>query len=419
MNDKSRGEEQLKTLRAHSQAPRVFISYSHESAEQKNWVLRLASDLRKHGIDAVLDVWDLKPGDDVTRFMEHLASVDRVVIVCSAIYAQKAEMGKGGVGYETMLITAEILQDRGVVKFIPIIRNNPNKVLPPFLRTRLWIDFEQDVDYAKSLEELTRALHEAPAIMKPALGKSPYLSVNATVRDVMADKWFLSHQTAAIEEVSARGAFMEVAFGISTEEIRSDLRTLLNVAERSTISTFGWPIGVVLHVNEGKPKPDNDGIVARIEGQFSEYKRLDYWSLRINGDFYLAQNLFENERDPNAIFFNTRMIRTAEALLYCRNLYHNLGVEDGAKIRFRIRHVGFKGRKLSTSNSNRIWPYQMTASVDLAESAVEFTHPLSDHGVVEKTKELLNPFFVLFDFFEPSDSLYQDVVGNFMQGRCT
>lgn len=419
MSDKQRGKEQLEALRAHSQAPRVFISYSHESNEHKNWVLRLASDLRNHGVDAVLDVWDLKPGDDVARFMEHLASVDRVVIVCSEQYAQKAVVGKGGVGYETMLVTAEILQDRGVVKFIPVLRNNPTKTLPPFLRTRMWIDFETDANYPTKLEELIRVLHEAPVNQKPPLGRNPF-SVGSSVRDVFTDEWFSRHQSLAMSEVQNRGAFMEVAFGISNYTIKGDHRTLLNIAERSAIHTFGWPIGVVLHVNDKKPTPDTDGIVARIASRFSTYERFDYWTLRLNGDFYLAHNLFENERDPNAIFFNTRIIRTAEALIYCRNLYNNLGVEDGADVQFKIRHAGIKGRVLSSSNPNRMmWPLERNTGVDSSECAVNFKHPLTDHGVVEKTREILNSLFVLFDFFEPAESIYQDIVGNFIQGRCT
>jgi len=420
MNEKSRGEQELETLRARPQAPRVFVSYSHESADHKNWVLRLASDLRKQGVDAILDVWDLKPGDDVAKFMEHLASVDRVVIVCSEDYARKAEAGKGGVGYETMLVTAEILQDRGVVKFIPILRSNPSKTLPPFLRTRRWIDFEPEADYSRNLEELTRVLHEAPENPKPPLGKNPYSGVGSAVRDVFADEWFRRHQSAAMAELQNHGAFMEVAFGAATHAVKSDHRALLNVAERSTIHTFGWPIGVVLHVDDGKPAPDVDGIVAKIPSRFFQEEYFDYWALRLNGDFYLAQSLFENERDPSAIFFNTRMVRVAEALLYCRNLYNNLGVENGTAIRFRIRHSGIKGRNLSTSNPNRMmWPFERKCSADASEYMVEFEHPLTDRGVVEKTRQLLNPLFVLFDFFEPDESVYQDVVGNFIQGRCT
>ena len=420
MSEKSRGKEQLEALRARPQAPRVFISYSHESPDHKNWVLGLASNLREKGIDAVLDVWDLKPGDDVARFMEHLASVDRVVIVCSEHYAHKAAEGKGGVGYETMLVTAEILQDRGVVKFIPILRNNPSKTLPPFLRSRMWIDFQRDADYSIKLEELIRSLHESPAHPKPPIGRNPFLSGGSTVKDVFADDWFLRHQSAAMGEVQHRGAFMEIAFGTSSHTIKSEHKVLLNIAERSAIHTFGWPIGVVLHVENGKPTAEADGIVAKIDRRSSAIECFDYWALRLNGNFYQAHNLFENERDPQAIFFNTRMIRTAEALLYCRNLYNNIGIENAATVKFRIRHSGIKGRNLSTASSNRMmWPEDRKSSADFSECEVEFEHPLTDRGVVEKTQQLLNPLFVLFDFFEPSESLYQDVVGNFIQGRCT
>ena len=49
--------------------PRVFISYSHDSAEHKKWVSELASNLVKKGIDVILDQWDLGFGDDVPKFM--------------------------------------------------------------------------------------------------------------------------------------------------------------------------------------------------------------------------------------------------------------------------------------------------------------------------------------------------------------
>ena len=45
--------------------PKVFISYSHDSADHKEWVLDFATTLRNRGVDAILDQWDLKPGDDL------------------------------------------------------------------------------------------------------------------------------------------------------------------------------------------------------------------------------------------------------------------------------------------------------------------------------------------------------------------
>jgi hypothetical protein len=320
-----------------------------------------------------------------------------------------------------MLVTAEILQNRGVVKFIPILRNNPSKTLPPFLQTKMWIDFRRDADYSLRFEELIRVLHESPLFKKPPLGNAPDLpEAGSTVRDVFEEEWFRRHRSTAMAKVEPLGAFMEISFGISSHTEKRDQRILLNIAERSAIHTFGWPIGVVLHVDNGKPRPEPDGIVAEIESQITTNERYDYWALSLEGAFYEAHNLFENERDPNSIFFNTRIVRTAEALLYCRNLCNNMGVDDGAIVRLRIRHSGIKGRTLSTSNPNRMmWPHDNKSSADSSESTVEFQHPLTDHDVVEKTREILNPLFILFDYFELSESVYQDIVGNFIQGRCT
>jgi hypothetical protein len=77
--------------------PRVFISYSHDSAQHKKWVLEFATTLRNRGVDAVLDQWDLQPGDDLPHFMEtQLFSADFVLIICTSQYVEKANTGEGG-----------------------------------------------------------------------------------------------------------------------------------------------------------------------------------------------------------------------------------------------------------------------------------------------------------------------------------
>ena len=43
--------------------PKVFISYSHDSPEHRRWVSELGAKLRDNGVDAILDQWDLGPGD--------------------------------------------------------------------------------------------------------------------------------------------------------------------------------------------------------------------------------------------------------------------------------------------------------------------------------------------------------------------
>lgn len=157
-------------------APKIFISYSHDSEQHKGWVLKLASALRINGIDAVLDQWDLSPGQDMAAFMARgIRNADRALLICTAPYVEKAEAGTGGVGYERLIVTAEVIGSIDTIKFIPIVRNNGGaRKVPDFLGFRLYIDFSVDDQYEAKLEELMREIHGAPAAVKPALGGNPF-----------------------------------------------------------------------------------------------------------------------------------------------------------------------------------------------------------------------------------------------------
>lgn len=158
-----------------SSPPHVFISYSHDTPEHKQWVLKLAADLRSNGVDTMIDHWDLSPGDDIPTFMEQgLSSAESVVVVCSERYVQRANCGQGGVGYEKMIVTAELIENLGTKKFIPIVRNGGTPAAPIFLGYRLYIDFEEDSKYPSMLEALLREIFDVPDPGKPPLGKNPF-----------------------------------------------------------------------------------------------------------------------------------------------------------------------------------------------------------------------------------------------------
>ena len=155
--------------------PKAFISYSHDSPEHKNWVLDLATRLRSSGIDAAIDQWDLSPGDDLAHFMEsQLTAADRVLMVCTEKYVQKANAGIGGVGYEKMIVTAALLSRIDSNKVIPLIRQTVGATLPTFLQTKLYIDFSRPDQFEFSFDELVRTLHNAPLFEKPPITKSPF-----------------------------------------------------------------------------------------------------------------------------------------------------------------------------------------------------------------------------------------------------
>ena len=168
--------------------PKVFISYSHDSAAHKQWVLEFATTLRNRGVDAILDQWDLKPGDDLPEFMEqNLESSDFAVMVCTKRYVTKANAGEGGVGYEKMIMTSAALSKISSNKVIPIIRENGDPKVPTFLKTKLYIDFSKDEDIEFSLDELLRVLLNAPLYKKPEIGKAPFRPLTEAKPDRTSD----------------------------------------------------------------------------------------------------------------------------------------------------------------------------------------------------------------------------------------
>ncbi len=156
--------------------PIVFISYSWDNDEHKEWVLNLANKLRTNGIDVILDRYYLQPGVNVPFFVEDsIRKSNRMIIVLTPNYKQKAEGRKGGVGREYSLINASlagsIVENE---RIIPILRKGtPQESVVDFLRQYLYIDFTTDAEFESNYEALLRELYKEPEIEMPALGTKP------------------------------------------------------------------------------------------------------------------------------------------------------------------------------------------------------------------------------------------------------
>jgi hypothetical protein len=157
--------------------PKIFVSYSHDSVSHKGWVLSLATKLLASGIDAILDQWELKAGDDLPSFMEnHISDADYILMICTESYVAKANSGKGGVGYEKMIVTSDLMKNIDSSKVIPIIRQKGKSDVPTFLKTKLYIDMSNDELEEFGFDELIRTVHKSPIYKKPDIGKNPFES---------------------------------------------------------------------------------------------------------------------------------------------------------------------------------------------------------------------------------------------------
>jgi len=109
-----------------SSAPRVFISYSHDSPEHALRVLSLADALRSRGVDAWIDQYESVPAVGWPQWMiDQIAAADFVLVVCTETYRRRFEKkelpGKGkGVSWEGALISAEIYSATRHSKFLPV-----------------------------------------------------------------------------------------------------------------------------------------------------------------------------------------------------------------------------------------------------------------------------------------------------------
>lgn len=162
--------------------PNVFISYSHDGPDLEGWVLKLASNLRSHGVNAILDQWDLRLGSDLRFFMENgLSSSNLVICICSENYVRKVDSGTNGAGYEAMIMTQSLLQNAKQEYIIPVIRDNPlaNKV-PIALGSKNYIDFSDDSQYIAKYQELLERIYGEDMKKKPPLGDNPFSATLAS-----------------------------------------------------------------------------------------------------------------------------------------------------------------------------------------------------------------------------------------------
>lgn len=265
-------------------------------------------------------------------------------------------------------------------------------------------------------EELEKRVRRRRALLAPAA------SVDRP--DLAWDRAWLEAQ----REVSQTGlsrigreGFMEVAFALAPPKGVWHQPELLNAVRAANISTFGWPLGIVIDRQDKpwRPRSIADGVVAEIEIPAGDGDResYDYWIVRRNGDLFLLQDLFEDQRTSGQLFLDTRIHRVTEALLFCGRLYNALQVPPTSMVSVRIRHGGLRDRALTVANRRRQLFDNRTTSEDSSDAEVTFNIDELDAQLVALVTSLTRPLFTLFDFFELSPEVYEDLVSGFVAGE--
>lgn len=166
-------------MSAEEQAPKVFISYSWTTPEHEDRVLQIATELRRSGVDAILDKWELKGGGDVNAFMEKMVtdpSIKKVIMICDGEYVRKANLREGGVGSEAQMITAKIYKKQQQNKFVAVVLERDKSqsyCVPNFYGSRMFIDATDTSEHNNTLDKILRWIFENPSHKKPEIGSVP------------------------------------------------------------------------------------------------------------------------------------------------------------------------------------------------------------------------------------------------------
>lgn len=419
----------------------TFVSYAHEDPDHDQWVINLAAHLRKNGVDASLDEWDLVPGQDMTLFMEsQIRDSDYVILICTPTYAQKSNVPRGGVGYEKNIISAEMLQASDLrPKFIPILKKGTfEDALPTYLGSKYANDFRESSQYNESFKELLRAVYKQPHPKKPPLGGSPFEheleppapekpkiipKIEEQLIDQDIDTWekeargrfdyLCSTKLDKNKEAPFTAGFWQGSFALIGAIPKMGLKDFLEVLRASETGRTGWDIGWVPTRSEIAPYPYKDGVevwLAETGDKGSAHS--DFWRAEPVGRFSLFRGYQEDDAEfqskhPGRILdFSLVLWRVSEFLLYVESFaLHMKAIDSKAVIKFNWN--GLENRQIYYHKGFGL----MFGSHVCLQDSVYSTYTIQNCKEIKATlihdvTKITMPLFEVFNFF----SLTEDQV---------
>jgi len=146
-----------------SVAPRIFISYSHDSREHEQRVLELANRLRRDGLDCVIDRYFVMPQESWLGWMaEQVSHADFVLVVCTENYWRRFEEKPGAVSgagakWEGSILRQELYEAESGNTYIPVIFSAVDvNYIPLALKGTTFCRLDSPAGYERLLRRVLR-----------------------------------------------------------------------------------------------------------------------------------------------------------------------------------------------------------------------------------------------------------------------
>ncbi|WP_326722069.1 tetratricopeptide repeat protein [Streptomyces sp. NBC_00243] len=263
----------------------VFVSYAHNDAR---WATPLSENLHRLGLDVWLDQWELAGGQQVaSRLQDGLATAGAVVTVVSQHWVQSGWCGEEFAA----AVTAAV--ERGQ-RLIPVLVGEVE--LPPFIASRLYIDFRHvasPAQYEDLVRQLERAVRGLPSAQRPVRDGVPVVPDTVTYRpdgptqaELRIGASFVTFSTAKGEASSPpRGVDRGLKQRLWMLQ-RARVRAMGGLATRRLLpleetASLGGPAGALAAVGEALGERFVRGAVAAALAREEQLARARHASLRI------------------------------------------------------------------------------------------------------------------------------------------
>lgn len=178
----------------------------------------------------------------------------------------------------------------------------------------------------------------------------------------------------------------------------------------------GWPPWLA-DLPDSRPEPLDGMIECWLTGGRSDDS--DFWRASPDGSMFLLRTYVEDSlRDGTnpgrELSLTLPVWHSGECLLHAGRLAERLGANQ---IDFMMRWEGLRGRELRAKPASNRWMPPGRASVqDVVATAVRTTPSAVRDALPAVVRNLIEPLYTTFDFFQPPDSLYAEEL-NKLRGR--
>ncbi len=261
-------------------------------------------------------------------------------------------------------------------------------------------------------------------------GRAPRADVPATATARLA-QWETDSVARWVELISelpadsrARMPHGYYRIAAVVEGVNLDLPRLREVMGRAEQHLTGWPPwwwptreGIAPYIHENSIECHITDLTA-----FDDPAHSDFWRVSTTGQLLLIrgyeEDSLENRRTvpPGTVFDLTLPIwRIGECLLFIQRFATEANAADST-VSVRCEWTGLRGRRLTVLERRRHLSRDYASRSDGYHATLTIPVERISGALPEIVRELVDPLYALFDFFQPPEAIYAEELGR-MQRR--